>query len=116
MSSETTEITEDYKRLFETGEGYDVVIYSGQNEKVKEIHAHSSILCSRSQYFRTAFSKEWAEIKDGKFIFKKPDIPPLLFEIIIKYIYCEKIDLKVLKDHDVLNLLLMVDELDVQSL
>src|SRR3954471_13144353 len=98
MSIETTETTEDYERLFETGEGYDVVIYSGQNENVKEIRAHSSILCSRSQYFRTAFSKEWAEKKDGKFIFKKPNISPLLFEIIIKYIYCEKIDLTALKD------------------
>src|SRR6266511_3053185 len=78
------ETVNDYDRLFETGEGYDVIIYAGQNENVKEIHAHSNILCIRSQYFRSAFSKEWTEKNDGKFIFRKPNIPPHLFNIILR--------------------------------
>src|SRR6266511_2322029 len=105
------ETVNDYDRLFETGEGYDVIIYAGQNENVKEICAHSIILCTRSQYFRSAFSKEQAEKKDGKFIFKKPDISPLLFKIAIRYIYCGKIDLTKLKCSDILKLLLEFDEL-----
>ncbi len=67
------ETTNDYDKLLETGEGYDVIIYAGPNENIKEIRAHSIILCTRSQYFRTAFSNEWAKRKDGKFIFKKLD-------------------------------------------
>ncbi|POG63321.1 hypothetical protein GLOIN_2v1687209, partial [Rhizophagus irregularis DAOM 181602=DAOM 197198] len=52
---------------------------------------HSSILCYRSQYFYAAFSNEWAEKKDGKFILRKPNISPQLFNIILRFIYCGNI-------------------------
>jgi hypothetical protein len=78
------ELSNDYKKLFEEEIGYDVIIYAGEEPNVKEIHAHSNILCIRSQYFRTAFSNEWAEKKDGKFILKKPNISPKLFNIILR--------------------------------
>jgi hypothetical protein len=78
------EISNDYKNLFEEEIEYDVIIYAGEEPNVKEIHAHSNILCIRSQYFRTAFSNEWAKKKDGKFILKKPNISPHLFNIILK--------------------------------
>ncbi|CAB4377013.1 unnamed protein product [Rhizophagus irregularis] len=75
MSSKfLTELSNDYENLFETEIGYDVIIYSGEEPNFKEIHAHSSILCIRSRYFRTAFSNEWAEKRDGKFIIRKPNI------------------------------------------
>src|ERR687884_307553 len=64
------ELSSDYEKLFETEIGYDVIIYAGEEPNVKEIHAHSNILCIRSKYFRSAFSNEWAE-KDGKFILRK---------------------------------------------
>jgi hypothetical protein len=35
----------DYKKLFEEEIGYDVIIYAGEEPNVKEIHAHSNILC-----------------------------------------------------------------------
>ncbi|GET57813.1 BTB/POZ protein [Rhizophagus irregularis DAOM 181602=DAOM 197198] len=80
MSSKfLTELSSDYEKLFETELGYDVIIYAGEEPNVKEIHAHSNILCIRSQYFRSAFSNEWAEKKDGKFILKKPNISSHLF-------------------------------------
>jgi hypothetical protein len=79
------ELSSDYEKLFETEIGYDVIIYVGEDQNVKEIHAHSNILCARSQYFRSAFSNEWAEKKDGKFIFRKPNITPQLFDIILRY-------------------------------
>jgi hypothetical protein len=62
------ELSNDYSKLFEEEIGYDVIIYAGEEQNIKEIHAHSNILCIRSQYFRTVFSNEWAEKKDGKFI------------------------------------------------
>ena len=87
MSSKfLAELSNDYEKLFETEIGYDVIIYAGEEQYVKEIHAHSNILSIRSQYFRSAFSNEWAEKKDGKFIFKKPNISPQLFNIILRYL------------------------------
>ena len=38
------ELSSDYEKLFETEIGYDVIIYSGEEQNVKEIHAHSNIL------------------------------------------------------------------------
>ena len=70
--------------LFETEEGYDVIIHAGEDENVEEICAHSPILRSRSRYFRTAFSNEWAVKEDGNFIFKKPNISPQIFKIILR--------------------------------
>ena len=82
MSSKfLTELSNDYENLFESETGYDVIIYAGGQT---EIHAHSNILCFRSQYFRTALSNEWAEKRGGKFIFRKPNISSYLFGIILR--------------------------------
>ena len=78
------EVINDLEKLLVNDEGYDVIIYAGENENVKEIYAHSNILRTRSQYFRTAFSNKWAEKKDGKFILKKPNISPHFFKIILR--------------------------------
>ena len=78
------EISNDLEKLLENGKDYDVIIYAGENENMKEIHAHSLILSTRSQYFCTAFSNKWAEKKDGKYIFKKPNISPHFFKIILR--------------------------------
>ena len=34
------ELSSDYEKLFETELGYDVIIYVGEKENVREIHAH----------------------------------------------------------------------------
>ena len=78
------ELSSDYEKLFEKEIGYDVVIYAGEEPNVKEIHAHSNILSIRSQYFQAALSNEWAEKKDGKFIFRKQNITSQLFHIILR--------------------------------
>ncbi|RGB33858.1 hypothetical protein C1646_703525, partial [Rhizophagus diaphanus] len=117
MSSKfLAELSSDYEKLFETELGYDVIIYAGDESNVKEIHAHSNILCIRSQYFRSAFSNEWAEKRDGKFILRKPNISPHLFNIILRFIYCGNIELKNLQGPEVLKLLIAVDELNIQQL
>ncbi|GBC49037.2 hypothetical protein GLOIN_2v1837915 [Rhizophagus irregularis DAOM 181602=DAOM 197198] len=110
------EVVNDLEKLLTTEKGYDVIIYAGENENIRELHAHSDILCTRSQYFSTAFSNELAEKKDGKFIFKKPNLSPQLFKIILRFIYCGKIDLKELQGPEVLKLLIVVDEFNIQSL
>ncbi|RGB41401.1 hypothetical protein C1646_663107 [Rhizophagus diaphanus] len=110
------ELSNDYKNLFESEIGYDVIIYAGVKPNIKEIHAHSHILCTRSQYFRSAFSNIWAEKKDGKFIFKKPNISPQLLDIILRFLYSGSIELKTLQCPDILKLLIAVDELNIHSL
>ena len=88
MSSKfLAELSSDYEKLFEEEIGYDVIIYVGEEPNVKEIHAHSNILSIRSKYFRTAFSNKWDEKKDGKFVFRKPNILPHLFDIILRYVF-----------------------------
>ena len=88
MSSKfLAELSSDYEKLFKTELGYDVIIFTGEEPNVKEIHAHSNILCIRSEYFRSAFSNEWAKKKDEKFIFRKQNISPHLFDIILRYFY-----------------------------
>ena len=77
-------LSNDLEKLLENEKDYDVIIYAGENENVKEIHAHSLILSTRSQYFCMAFSNKWAEKKDGKYIFKKPNISPHFFKIILR--------------------------------
>jgi hypothetical protein len=78
------ELISDYEKLLEVDIGHDVIIYTGEDENEKEIRAHSIILCIRSQYFRTAFSNEWAIKKDGMFIIKQPNISPQIFEVILR--------------------------------
>ncbi|RIA84000.1 hypothetical protein C1645_832938 [Glomus cerebriforme] len=111
------EIINNLEQLLETNEGYDVIIYAGKNDDLKEIYAHSIILRTRSQYFRTAFTKEWwARIENGKFIFKLPSIHPKFLNIILRFIYCGKVDLTKLQEPDVLDLLIIVNELKIQTL
>ena len=78
------EISNDYEKLLETENDYDVIIHVGEDENLKEIHAHSLILSIRSQYFYAAFYNDWVEKKDGKFVFRKPNISPQLFQIILR--------------------------------
>lgn len=81
MSSQ--ELINDYERLLEVGEGYDVIIYAGENENMKEIRAHSLILRARLQHFRVALSDQWTNI-DGKIILEIPNISPRIFKIILR--------------------------------
>ncbi|GBC07370.1 hypothetical protein RclHR1_07410006 [Rhizophagus clarus] len=108
------ELINDYEKLFEINKGYDVIIYAGENET--EIRAHSPILSIRSQYFCAAFSNEWANKNNGKFIFNKPNVSPQILKIILRFFYCGKIDLTKLQGPEILNLLIAVDELNVQIL
>ncbi|GBB93250.1 hypothetical protein RclHR1_02140003 [Rhizophagus clarus] len=110
------ELINDYEKLFEANKGHDVIIYTGKDENVKKLYAHSLILCIRSQYFHAAFSNEWAEKKDGIFILEKPNISPQIFKIILRFIYCGKIDLTKFQGSELLDLLIAVDELSIQSL
>jgi hypothetical protein len=85
MTSEySQEIINNYEKLFESEKDYDTIIYAGENGTLEEIHAHSQILCAKSQYFSAALSSKWVMKENGKIIFKKPNISPQTFKIILR--------------------------------
>ena len=61
---------------------YDVKIIVGEKPNIKEFKAHSRILSSRSTYFKNALSAR--EEEDGIIILYKPNISPLVFEVLLK--------------------------------
>ncbi|RIA84232.1 hypothetical protein C1645_832588 [Glomus cerebriforme] len=108
MEQTYLEIIKNFETLFESKENYDVIIQVGEEQNTKEIYAHSLVLCCQSNYFRTKFSSNCVEKKDGKFIFKKPNISPQIFETILWY--------NVKDGLNNLKLLIITDELGLHRL
>ncbi|CAG8630675.1 17163_t:CDS:2, partial [Acaulospora morrowiae] len=73
----------NFATLLKKPEGYDVKIVAGEEPNVKEFKAHKAILISKSDYFKSAFSLQWERVEDGITIFKKPNITPSIFEILL---------------------------------
>ncbi|KAF0537734.1 btb/poz domain-containing protein 19-like [Gigaspora margarita] len=110
-----SDVTDDFKKLYETKEGHDAIIIAGKEPNVKEFQVHSLILRTRSSYFHCAFSDNWAEKNDNdQLVLKKPNIDALVFEIILKYLYCGIVDFQNQKNEIILELLIAVDELGIQ--
>ncbi|CAB4444560.1 unnamed protein product [Rhizophagus irregularis] len=103
------DITNDFQQFSE--EDYNVIIYAGEEPNIKELHAHSIILRCRSQYFRAAFSPNWAKKSDGTYILKKPNISGTTFQIILRYIYSGRINYSQIEKTEYLELLKAADEL-----
>lgn len=74
----------DFSNLLENNEDYNVKIIVGEEPNIKEFKVHSIILSSRSIYFKNALSSRWAKKEDGIIVFNKPNIAPLVFEVLIK--------------------------------
>ena len=69
---------------FHSDDDFDVIIQIGKDHDTKKLHAHSAILQECSPYFKRAFSSSWIVKKDNTIIFNKPNITPIVFEIILK--------------------------------
>ena len=62
-------IIDNYKKLYETKEDYDVKIYAGEKPNIKEFHVHSFVLKTQSEFFKKVFTtKDGVEKKDDYFI------------------------------------------------
>jgi hypothetical protein len=80
-------LSKDLESLLESGYNHDVIIQIGEGSttnELKEFKVHSILLGARSLYFRSALSDYWAVKKDGMITFKKPNISPTIFEIILR--------------------------------
>jgi hypothetical protein len=70
--------------LLDDSDDYDVIVKVGENSNTKEFHARSNILRARSPYFKRAFLQNRVTKKDGVYNFIKPNISPIVFEMIIR--------------------------------
>ena len=83
-SSLEKHLLESIRSLYKDADDHDVIIEVGQGSEIKTFHAHSVILRAVSPYFKAALSKRWAAERNGDLIFKKPNISPATFAIILK--------------------------------
>ena len=78
------EIINNYKKLYETKEDYDMKIYAGEKSNIKEFHVHSFVLKTQSEFFKKVFTtKDGIERKEGYFIINSSNSPKV-FEILLR--------------------------------
>ncbi|GBB90392.1 hypothetical protein RclHR1_17330001 [Rhizophagus clarus] len=106
---------------------HNVIIQVGKNQNKKEFRAHSYILRSRSPYFKNAFLRNefqttfiaseggWI-INNNVMKFKKPNINPPVFEMVLKYMYTGEVDLTNQSGLNVLEFLVASDEFLLEEL
>ncbi|GES81681.1 hypothetical protein GLOIN_2v1788063 [Rhizophagus clarus] len=109
-------LSKDLSVILSDSDDFNVIIQVGENENIKEFKAHSVILRARSPYFRSAFSNEWISKKNNMIMFYKPNISPIVFEMILKYIYTGELNLINKPGEDILGLLVASDELLLEEL
>ncbi|EXX68381.1 BTB/POZ protein [Rhizophagus irregularis DAOM 181602=DAOM 197198] len=110
------ELLRNFSQLLDDADDYNVTISVGENSNTKEFHAHSNILRARSPYFKRALSQNWITKKNNMITFTKPNISPIVFEMIIRYMYTGILDLKKKAGSDILDLLVASDELLIEEL
>ncbi|RIA83942.1 hypothetical protein C1645_785225 [Glomus cerebriforme] len=77
-------LSEELSLMLNGADDHNVIIQVGENLNTKEFRVHSNILKARSPYFKSALSSRWITKKDNMIEFKKPNINPTVFEVILK--------------------------------
>ena len=77
-------LSKDLSLILNDADDFNVVIQIGENQNTKEFRAHSVILRARSPYFKSAFSSNWITKKNDIIMFNKPNITPIVFDMILK--------------------------------
>jgi hypothetical protein len=80
------DLSQDLLLMLNDADDYNVIIQTGGGQNIKDFRAHSNILRARSPYFKSALSENWITKKNNMIEFKKPNIRPTVFEIILKYV------------------------------
>ncbi|GBC45902.1 uncharacterized protein OCT59_005466 [Rhizophagus irregularis] len=104
-------LSRDLNELFNDHEEQNVVIQVGDEVNYKEFYAHSIILRARCKYFKSGLSCDWVKREGNRIIFKKPNITPEVFEVILKYIYSATISYEKYDVMHLLDVLVAADEL-----
>src|ERR1044072_4236328 len=118
MSSKTLKnlLFQDLVQLSDANNSYDVIIQVGKEPNVENVKAHSIILKNRSTYFNVALSSRWVKKEGNIIIFKKPNIKPNIFRIILKYLYTGIVDLDMESGSKLIELLVATDEFNIDGL
>ncbi|PKY41543.1 BTB-domain-containing protein [Rhizophagus irregularis] len=118
-----SDLSKDLLLMLNDKEDYNVIIQVGENHNMKEFRTHSNILRARSPYFKSALSAKWTtkrnnnnSTKNNIIEFKKPNIDPKVFEIILKFIYTGEVDLYRQSGENILGVLVASDELLLKKL
>ncbi|PKY23224.1 hypothetical protein RhiirB3_526350 [Rhizophagus irregularis] len=107
----------DISNLYDKADNYDVKIQVGEDSNLEIFKAHSIILIARSNYFRTAFSNNWAKKEGDLYVYKKPNVSGIVFQIILKYIYTGTIALDAANvENNFIDLLIAADEMNLYEL
>ncbi|RHZ49015.1 hypothetical protein Glove_535g25 [Diversispora epigaea] len=109
-------LSRDFHQLLDESDDYNVIIRVGEADDEKTFNAHSVILRARSPYFRTALASQWARKEGDYTVFSKPNVSPIVFDLILKYMYSGSINLSRQNNSDVLELLIASDELLLSEL
>ncbi|GET51280.1 BTB/POZ domain-containing protein [Rhizophagus irregularis DAOM 181602=DAOM 197198] len=107
----TQNSSKDPSNLVKNTSVHDVKIRVGKKPNIKEFKAHSFILSSKSNYFKKAFSEQWARKEEGFFISNQPNISPTVFEALINLIYSETISIG--SNESLVDVLIVSDELEL---
>ncbi|KAG9294346.1 hypothetical protein G9A89_001851 [Geosiphon pyriformis] len=94
-------------QLLEDSDEYNVIIEAGQPPNFQIFHSHSILLRARCPYFKIGLSSNWAKKEGETTIFKKPNISPKVFGIILS----GRISLEGEDIPTILDLLIAADEL-----
>ncbi|GBB98700.1 hypothetical protein RclHR1_00330027 [Rhizophagus clarus] len=111
-----TDLSQELLLMLNDADDHNVVIQTGTGQNIKEFRAHSNILRARSPYFKSALSANWITKNKNMIEFKKPNIHPTVFEIILKYIYTGEVDLSNQSGDNILGVLVATDELLIEKL
>ncbi|GBB92184.1 hypothetical protein RclHR1_01980009 [Rhizophagus clarus] len=102
---------------YDKADDYNVKIQIGEDLKMETFKAHSVILRARSTYFRDAFSSSLIKKVGDFYVFKRSDMTPFVFEIILKYIYTGTIALDAVNvKNNFIELLSVADEMKLYEL
>jgi len=70
--------------LHKGADDYDVTLEVGQQPNVETFQAHSVILRAVSPYFKAGLAKKRTHENQSGFVFKKPNIEPAVFAMILE--------------------------------
>ncbi|EXX62537.1 uncharacterized protein OCT59_025426 [Rhizophagus irregularis] len=111
-----SKLSENYIRLLDDDQYYDVTIEVGEDPNVKIFRAHTIILCYRSPYLQRTLASKKASKDNALVHINLPNISPELFQNILKYIYGGILSLNDHETSEILKLILAADELLLQEL
>ncbi|RIB01548.1 hypothetical protein C2G38_2256129 [Gigaspora rosea] len=102
-------LSNNYIKLFESEEDYNVIIEVGKSPNTKEFKAHFGILKYRSLYFHNELNKK--EPNNIIRIKLNPNISIQYFEIMIRYIYGGVFSLENLDASSIFDIMIVANEL-----